>query len=346
MATIAELKELALHAVKGTAPANFSNENVNEALREELAAMCGSINEFKRNQYDIFSIMIETVDTIVPPRLIDRMGMFAEIRVVPQNQKVIFTRKLGKQRAKAFVTRVGLSGVYETFRLDSEKFEVGVHAVGSAASIDFERFLDGTDSMAELVEVITEGMEMAAYYEVVAALQAAVSNMPTANKESVTSFDATKLLKLINVVRSYGNGAVVFACPEFVAAMGPDAIVAPVTGAQGVYHPDDIDAIHNTGFVRIFRGAPIVQLPNGYIDESNTKTWMNPQYAFVFPTGNEKVVKVVMEGATQMWTRDNEDQSMEIRYYKKMGAGILQYNHWGIYQNTGIADNSENPWGF
>ena len=33
MATIAEIKELALHAAKGTAPANFSEKNVNDALR-------------------------------------------------------------------------------------------------------------------------------------------------------------------------------------------------------------------------------------------------------------------------------------------------------------------------
>ena len=74
MATIAEIKELALHAAKGTAPANFSEKNVNDALRGEMAAMCSSINEFRRNQYDIFQIMIETADEVVPPKVIARMG--------------------------------------------------------------------------------------------------------------------------------------------------------------------------------------------------------------------------------------------------------------------------------
>ena len=83
MATIAEIKELALHAAKGTAPANFSEKNVNDALRGEMAAMCSSINEFRRNQYDIFQIMIETADKVVPPKVIARMGSFAEIKSVP-----------------------------------------------------------------------------------------------------------------------------------------------------------------------------------------------------------------------------------------------------------------------
>ena len=57
MATIKELKELALHAARGTAPANFSAETVDEALRSELASMCDSINNFIKlynaeKQYD------------------------------------------------------------------------------------------------------------------------------------------------------------------------------------------------------------------------------------------------------------------------------------------------------
>ena len=56
MATIKELKELALHAVRGTAPANYTAETVDEALRGELCAMCDSINNFQRNKYDIFEI--------------------------------------------------------------------------------------------------------------------------------------------------------------------------------------------------------------------------------------------------------------------------------------------------
>ena len=48
------------------------------------------------------------------------------------------------------------------------------------------------------------------------------------------------------------------------------------------------------------------------------------------------MVKVVLEGATQMWSETNKDQSIEINAYKKIGCAILHYNTWGIYQNTGI----------
>lgn len=176
MATIKELKELALHAVRGTAPANYTAETVDEALRGEIAAMCSSINQFQRNKHDIFDIIISAADEIVPNKVIDAMGIFAEVKQVPQGQKALFRRGLvGRNRAKKFLTQVGLSGVYETFRLDNETFELGGHAIGGGARIDFERFLDGADSMSDLMDIITEGLTDAAYGEVQKCLVAAAT---------------------------------------------------------------------------------------------------------------------------------------------------------------------------
>ena len=164
MATIQEIKELALNAARGTAPENYSVENVNDALRDELNAMCSSINEFRRNQYDIFEIIIETADEIVPKKVIDYLGIFAEVKTVGNGQKAMFKRKLGKNRAKKFLTQVGLSGVYETFRLDTETFTVEAHAVGGAGTIDFDRMLDGSENMADIMDIITEGLTDSVFY--------------------------------------------------------------------------------------------------------------------------------------------------------------------------------------
>lgn len=347
MATLQEIKELALYAAKGTAPANYQVENVNEALRDAFKDLAGSVNQFMKNRYDIYEIMIETADEIVPNKVIDAVGRFAEVQVVGQGQKALFKRSLGRNRAKKFLTQVGLSGVYETFRLDKTTFEVPAMAIGGAVTIDFERFLDGAEDMAELMDIITEGLTDSVFIEVQKALKAAINatGRPDANKVSKNAFDAESMIKLINVVKAYGSNAVIFAPPEFVAAMGPDAIVPVGTNYQGIYHPQDIDAIHNTGYINLFRGTPIVQIPQSFIDETNTKTWIDPQLAYVLPTDGEKVVKVVLEGQTQVHDFTNRDNSMEIHVYKKMGAAILTHHNWGIYQNTGITDTSESPYG-
>lgn len=347
MSTLKEIKQLALYAAKRQAPANYTTETVDEALRTEIAAMCTSLNEFMRNRYDIYDIIIETADEIVPTKVISALGMFAEVKSVGQGQKALFKRGVGKNRAKKFLTQVGLSGVYETFRLDKETFEVSGIAIGGAATIDFERFLDGAEDMAELMEIITEGLTDAVFLQVQKALRAAVtaSGRPAANLVNENTFEAAKMLKLINVVKAYGTTAVVFAPPEFIAAMGPDAIVAGGSGYGGVYSPDDIEAIHKTGRITIFRGTPVVEIPQSFIDENNVKTWIDPQLAYVLPTGGNKVVKVVLEGATQIHDFTNRDNSMEIHAYKKMGVAILSHHNWGIYKNTGISQTIETPYG-
>lgn len=346
--TIQELRELAIHAAKRTAPTNFTVESVDAALFDELKSMTGSVNDFMRNRYDIFDIIMKAADEVVPNKVISALGAFAEVQSVPQGQKAIFKRgKIGASRAKKFLTQVGLSGVYETFRLDKETFELGGIAVGGGITMDFERFLDGAESLAELMEVITEGLTDAVYGEVQKALISAKDAVgrPSANLVVANNWDADKMFKLINTVKAYGGNAVLFATPEFVGEMGADAIVPGGSSYQGVYHPADIDAIHNTGYVQVFRGTPIVQIPQSFIDESNTKTWINPQFAYVLPAGKEKVVKVVLEGDTQIYDHTNRDQSIEIMAYKKMGCAIITHHNWGIYQNQGITDTSEFPYG-
>ena len=359
--TINELRELARHAARRTAPAEFSISSVDAAVAEGFQNLTGSINAFMKNRYDIYEIIIENADEIVPNKVMDAMSAFAEVIQLKNGEKKVFKRgPIGRGRAKKFLTQVGLNGLYETFRLDQETFEIKTKAIGGAVSIDFERLTDGAETLAEFMDVLTEAQVDGIYGEVQKALIAAVENtaMPTANKYA-GSYDAAKLQALINTVKAYGGSATIFASPEFIAAMGPDAI-APVisyniqqmTGAgmtntvthHGGYATDDIDSIHNLGRIRIFRGCPVVELRQSFLDEKNEQVMIHPQFAYVLPSGKEKVVKVAMEGGTQMYDVINPDQSIEVHTYRKIGVGILAFNNWGVYKNTGItATNWYNP---
>lgn len=346
--TFEELKQIALHAAKGTAPANYTVESCQKAFEDGLRELAGTYNQFMKNRYDIYDIIIEAADEIVPRNVIDRLGQFAEIKVVGQGQKAMFKKGVGKMRAKKFLTQVGLSGVYETFRLDNSTFELAAHAIGGGATVDFERMLDGNESLVECMQVLTEGLQDAIFIEVQRALRAAydASDRPPANKATANTFNAATMANLCAVVKAYGQGATIFAPPEFIAAMGADAIVAPTTNYHGIYAPDDIDSIHNTGLIHIFRGCPIVEIPQSFVDTDNKTTWIDPQMAYILPTGGEKVVKVVLEGSTQVYDFQNRDNSYEVYMYKKMGCAILCNYNWAIYQNTGIAQTYYQPYGF
>lgn len=340
--TIQELRELCRHSLNRTAPENFSVANVDQAIADQFRAMTSSVNDFNRNKYDIFDIIIENADTIVPAKVMEQFNSFAEIRQVKQGEKVYFKRgPLGRNRAKKFLTQVGLAGVYETFRLDTETYTIGIKAIGGAVSIDFERLMDGAESLTEFMNVLAEAQVDAIYAEVQNALMNAMAEMPPKNKAS-GSYSASALQDLVNTVKTYGGKATIFAAPEFINAMGPD-VIAPanygtITNLRALPVQDDIDAIHRTGMIKIFRGTPVVELRQSFLDEKNDKIMINPQFAYILPSANEKVVKIVMEGSTQMWSETNKDQSIEINTYRKVGVGINAYNNWAIYRNTGISD--------
>jgi hypothetical protein len=197
--------------------------------------------------------------------------------------------------------------------------------------------MDGAETLAEFMDVLTEAQVDGIYGEVQKALMAAEKNMSTTNKV-VGSYKAEHLQKLVNTVKVYGGGATIFASPEFVAAMGPDAIVPALASAHAIYNPKDIEDIATYGRVKMFRGCPIVELPQSFVDEKNEQVMIHPQYAYILPTGKEKVVKVLMEGQTQIWDYVNADQSIEVNTYRKIGVGVLTFHNWAIYQNEDIED--------
>ena len=348
MADIKAIKDLVVCAFLGTSPdpTKFSNTDVKESLRNEIHSLANDFNSYRRNKLDLFEIMQEAYDEILPKYVEDFMGTFAEIKTVENGKRAQFVVKRGRQRAKQFITQVGLSGVYESFRLDKDTFEVGGHAIGGAAYIDFERYICGDEDISESTEILLEGLQQAIMGEIQKALIKAANaeDRPRKNYYIGAGFDADEMANLCAVARAYGGGATIFATPEFVAAMGPDAIGMPIfngtpgyAGATPKYSPKDIEDIANTGYITTFRGNPIVQIPQSYTDETNEVTQINPGFAYIFPTGGEKIVKVVFEGPTQVDDWQHRDRSFEIEAYKKVGVAILTNHNWCIYENTDLS---------
>lgn len=355
MANIKDIKDLVVCAFRGTTPdpTKFSSNDVKEALKNEIHDLASDYRSFQRNKLDLFEIMEEAYDEILPKYVEDVMGTFAEIKTVGDNQRAVFKVKRGRQRAKQFITQVGLSGAYESFRLDSDTFELGGRAIGGAAYIDYERYICGDEDIAESTEILLEGIQENIMGQLQLALIASANaeERPAKNVVATAGFDADEMAKLCAVARTYGGGATIFATPEFVAEMGPDAIGLPIaTGTPGfgyatpVYNPADIDSIARTGYITSFRGNPIVQLPQSFTDETNEVTQINPGFAYIFPTGGEKIVKVVFEGPTRLDEFKGRDRSFEIEAYKKVGIAILTHHNWCIYENTELSeDNTKYP---
>ena len=351
MVDIKAIKDLVVCSFYGKTPdpTKYSNEDIKMALSNEIHQVANDYNSYRRNKLDLFEIMQEAYTEILPKEVESFMGTFAEIKRVPNGVKAQFKVTRGRRRAKQFVTAVALSGVYESFRLDKDTFEVGGSAIGGAAYIDFERYICGDEDIAESTEILMEGLTEAIYGQIQKALLVSVNadDRPAKNKAITAGFDADAMNQLCTVAGTYGNGVTIFAPPEFVAAMGPDAIGMPMawvpgSGATGVatpvYNPRNIEEIAQYGRIKTFRGNPIVEIPQSFTDETNEVTITNPAVAYIFPNGRNKPVKIVFEGDVQVDDWQHRDRSFEIEAYQKVGVAILTNYDWCVYVNTELQD--------
>lgn len=321
---------LAKHVVSNQAATSFSfdgkeysTEAANEALREQFRLLASDYNSYRRNKHDIFEIMQEVVDEVLPIKILENYGEFAEIKTYRQGDKPSFVRKTGRQRAKQFITRVGLAGVYEVFKLDKQTFDIETSAYGGAAQIGLEEFLDGTLDFNEMIDIILEGLDDAVYQEIATALETAAKTLEGPNKATGNGFIPELFDPLLTVVRAYGT-------PTIYATLETASKIVP---AEGWVSNDHKNLMNDQGFVGMYKGAKVVVLPQSFTDETNTEKVMNDNLIFIVPEGsNGKPVKVAMEGETIIDEYSNRDRSKEIQAYKKFGVAMIVDNDIAIYE--------------
>jgi hypothetical protein len=334
-----QLASAALNAPKGAPVAysvsdteNYSLAQVNETLRNELNSLCGDYRSMRENQNTVFRLIEESIDEVLPARVLAAYEQFAEVRSVPQGDRVIFRQRISnaaRERAKTFVTRVGLAGRYETFILDGQELEVKTGAIGAAAKIAFEEVLDGRWQFSDMIDIVMEGFDDWLYKEIAAQLEQAVALLPEVNKAEVAGFDETTMDDLLGITDSYGR-TTIYCTQEFAAKMVP---------AEGWRSSAMKDQRWNNGYLATYKGHNVVILPQSLVDNTNQLKVIDPAQAYLIPSGqDERPVKIVLEG--DMLVRncnDNDDWSQEIQWYKKVGVGILWTNHWICsYRNTDL----------
>ena len=80
---------------------NLSYEDLNETLRNEMNELAGTYSLYRENKNLIFSMIEETLDEVLPKKVIQQYDQFAEVKQFAQGDKPIFRRPLNtRARAK------------------------------------------------------------------------------------------------------------------------------------------------------------------------------------------------------------------------------------------------------
>lgn len=315
---------------------SFNYATLNETLRNELNEYASTYALYRENKNLIFSVIEEVIDEVLPKRVALAYDQFAEVKQFGQGDKPLFRRKINsRNRAKQFITRVGLAGVYEVFKLapGSESFEVPTSAIGGAAQIGFEEFLDGRVDFSELVDIVMEGMDDLIYEEIGAALKGAINQLPAKNVVVANDWDEAKFDELLMIASSYGTPTI-YCTLEFAVKMLP---------AEAWRYTEAMkDELYRTGRLAGYKGHNVVILPNGFKDESLSEKAIDASYCWIIASGADtKPVKVAFEGATLVDERPNYDWSREIQVYKKVGVVAMMSNNICAYRDMSLSSMTE-----
>nr|DAQ41529.1 MAG TPA: major capsid protein [Caudoviricetes sp.] len=323
---LALAKATAKASINPKANYSFNNESLsytalNEAFRKEVDELAKTHALYRQNKNLIFELIEVSLSETLPAKVLETYGQFADVKTYAQGDKPTFKVRisdLSKQRAKGFITRVGLAGRYETFKLDGFSFDIPTAAWGGAAQIAFEEFLDGRIQMSDVYDIVLEGLNEAVYKEIAKGLEAMVSDLPAVNVTTQTSFNEGEMDKLLTIADSYGK-ATIYCTYEFAATL------VPADSAQWS------DAMKQSkwenGCLLNYKSHKVVVLPQSFTDSTNKEKVIDPAKAYLIPTGSEKPVKVAFEGDAAVRDIDSqEDWSKEIQTYQKFGVAVYNTN--------------------
>ena len=312
-------------------------EALNKTFVNELNELGKTPQAFRENENLIYTLLEVGLTEVLPVKVLQEYGQFADVKTYAQGTKPVFKVNISeasKKRAKQFVTKVGLAGRYETFKLDGYSLEVPISAYGGAARVEWEEMLDGRFTLNDYYNLVLEGLDEAVYREIAKSLKAAVDDIKEVNKTSQTSFDEAVMDKLLATADAYGKSTI-YCTFEFAATMIP--------ADSSAWSDAMKDQIWNNGYFTTYKGHNVIVLPQSFEDETNTTKVIDPSICYIIPTGAEKPVKVAFEGQAQVKTFENRDWSTEIQTYQKLGVATYLVNPGiCVYENTSLT--TDNNW--
>ena len=337
MATKQELRTLFKAAMAPSDPSKFSAMDAEKAavnaILETYDLQNASAREIRAHQAEIFAMMEEVIEEILPKAIEDVIGGFAEVKSYARDAEPIFEiRGLGRRRARLGIIEGARGGIYKARRLDNKSFQVTTKVWTVKVFVTLEDILLGNYSLADLMANIRDGFVEKIYVASVQALRTAKTLAPDANIEQGNGFVEATVDKLIAIANQYGDALIMGFRP---------AISKINNGTQWTSYPNhaaaDSEDIRNRGFVTIYKGVPVVEIPNYLVDNNNSEWVFKAGDMFILPAA-AKPVKVAMRGDLTIVEDPHPSGSVEQNAHRMMGVGLALVNNVCVYTDTSIGE--------
>lgn len=274
--------------------------------------------DFKRNKLDIYEIIEETVNAVLPIKVRDYVKNFAEYKTYGENVEIVFHNTNGKIKA----VEVALGGHVERQRIDKGSFTIKATALQAKVYEEYERVIGGQVDWNALINRVIDAIMEGILTKVYNSLMAIYSSLPNANKHQNATLDKAEFDKIISTVKAYSGKAII---------MGTSLALSKIVLDQYASELDKED-IRNKGYLGLYKGCAVVEIPQSFEDESNTTKIFDEDFLFVLPSANEKLVLVALQGGIKTKDSEGADWTYNFEAYQKVGVAIKQVQHVGMYK--------------
>lgn len=299
---------------------SVSGQTVEQRKKEMVELFSVLMQDYDRNKYEINAIITENVNEVLRVRIGDALDIIADVSYIGHGEKKSYRIKNGRIKAEY----VALGSEIRRQKIYGKEITAEPRALGGSVYAEWDDILAGrAEAFTDLVDEIADAIHGEILLTIQNTFVKAMENAPTANRYA-GAFNLGQLRTVTNTVSAYGRPVVV----------GTAAALANITqdqGFQSAMSDNMKDQFNRDGFIGVWEGKALVQLPNTFTDDNNEEWVLDNDLIYVIPVGTEKPVKVTFEGGSELLEKqDFDDGSITKKTIQKVGVNVLQTHNLGL----------------
>jgi hypothetical protein len=190
---------------------------------------------------------------------------------------------------------------------------------------ELERFLSGKVDWAKMIAKVQRSFNAQIAADINAAIVTAYTALNSTYKVSGT-FALASFNDLVQHVEA--------ATDRKAMVVGNRTALQKVAPAYVAYGGQMVEDRNKDAYFKVIDGTTMYELRQSHVP--GTDTFAIANQLLVLPTGEEKIVKIVTEGESEIvesnaGTNQNSDDSVEYLFKKKYGVGVVTAARYGVY---------------
>lgn len=322
-----KIVQLAVDHYKGRVT-QFSKDETEHTLRSALADIL-KLEDYKNfqramraNGRAMFDVMEDVLDVLIVEGLENQFDQFVENKSVNIGERPAFMVE-DYHLFNVATIAAGTNNIRRQ-KLDRSALYIDTAYKGVKVYAELEEYLAGKVDFAKMIAKIQRSMNAQLASDISAAIVTGYSAL-----SSPYTFTGAFSLAQFNTSIQHVEAA------TGVKAMvlGTRTALQKVAPANIAYNGQVIESRNQLGFYSLIDGTTLFEIKQSHTP--GTDTFAISDYLLIVPQGEEKIVKVLLEGDAIIednasGENRNADQSIEYTFEKKYGVGVITSTKYGV----------------